>query len=398
MKICACCAGKFEYPRDIKRYGEYYLCRRCLLEQGHCTVCGKRRYSFNVNGVCIQCSRNTEEIFEYTRTPLVAHTVPTDPTIGPGVTLDNFDNKVLKAPPKIKCMGCGLYERARRFTKTEDGLVCDRCLQEYVKCHLCGKIKRGFSTRCFDCMHKTAYGAEHNWRYKPRKFIKYGSGDILFGIENEVEVKEDKRAYLTNFSKNHHHDVAYTMFDGTIHYGTEVVMHPHSFEKLKAFNFKPMLEGVIKSPTTGMHIHISRTSFTNRLHLYKFMKFVNHNKKFIKFIAGRPSGRDRQWDFADRRILVQKAKGARVDVSKYVDINIQHGETIELRIFKGAVTPKEIISNIEFCHALILFSGKYGPNSAIDVDKYVSFVGSRQDTYSSLNERLKIWEKKQANE
>ena len=42
---------------------------------------------------------------------------------------------------------------------------------------------------------------------------------------------------------------------------------------------------------------------------------------------------------------------------RYMAINLQNTETIEIRIFKGSLKYERVLSGIEFCHALVQYSG-----------------------------------------
>ena len=73
---------------------------------------------------------------------------------------------------------------------------------------------------------------------------------------------------------------------------------------------------------------------------------------------------------------MEKAKGGRVDPHKYVDVNLQHGPSIELRIFAGVVDFPSLLKNIEFCHALYEFSRDAHRDDAFKVTKFIEHVES----------------------
>jgi hypothetical protein len=216
------------------------------------------------------------------------------------------------------------------------------------------------------------------------------------GIENEVEMDDDteKAYYIVQLAREYYFDEAYTMHDGTINYGTEVVFHPRTFKAIKDFNFEPMFKGIKPHQNTGMHVHLSRSGFSSKTHLYKFMRFFARNKAFTERVAERKSGRYRAWTFTDSRKIVGKLRGdyGMFGEDKYVDINLKHPETIEVRIFKGAVTTEQLMKNVEFCHALWRFSKRHPPKDMRKVP-FIRWVMGLESDYPNLVAFLKRSEK-----
>lgn len=274
----------------------------------------------------------------------------------------NQDKTVCKACEKLigVCDTCGNNTILVK-SRVPDKHVCVRCYRTEVICTVCKnwvseatQLRSGHRA-CPDCRYKNGLPHEEGWRYRPNKFHCVGEGTVFFGIENEMSLKTNRDAYLKHIAKHFHPHVAYCQHDGTIDYGTEVVFHPMTFEKIKLFDFSPLFSPDVQaSSTTGMHIHITRSAFTQK-DLYRFMHFISKNPNFIRFIAERKENAAQQWVFTHPELLEQKAAGINVDPHKYTDINLKHSETVEVRVFKGAVTDAQFRKNIEFCHALLKF-------------------------------------------
>lgn len=229
----------------------------------------------------------------------------------------------------------------------------------------------------------------HNWRYRPPVFIEYGVDDFHFGIENEFSVDESvasRDKVIASLSKMFHERVAYIQHDGSVHNGGELVTHPMTFSQIKqdkqglskAFN----VDGVIPHHSTGMHIHISKSAFTT-VSLYKFMKFISDHKEFIELVAERKSGGGRSaWSFEDKSMLKGKAISKRSG-DKYVDVNLTHPKSVEVRIFKGATKFEQLLKNVEFCHALTTFS-KFCGISTPSMKQFLGYIKDNSDKYGNL--------------
>ncbi len=106
------------------------------------------------------------------------------------------------------------------------------------------------------------------------------------------------------------------------------------------------------SGSCGMHVHISRDSFTG-LHLAKFMRFINSraNLRFISAIAQRESNQySRLFDVP----LQECANNLQTSgtSAKYSAVNCRNSATIEVRIFRGNLSKVGVLKNLEFVHAL----------------------------------------------
>lgn len=353
--LCEVCGGDFPHsPDGVLKYGRYYICKRCLAAQTPCTVCGKKRIHKDVFDRCEDCVE-----------PLIPQSwiIAEEDTPPPRI-------KIREDRKKGICPSCG-ERKVLDENMDGDGLICGSCYYHSGKCTACGekshRLERSRYDRrlCPKCQVKESRGVEQRWNYRPDKFFKYGSGDFLLGAENEVQMGDiiNKDQYLDQIAGNYPKVEVYTMYDGTIDYGTEVVFHPRTLKSYQKLKYSGMTYGIRHHNNCGMHVHISRDAFLNKMHLYKFIRFIFKNKKFITKIAERDVGthRQRSWKFTKELDAISKVKGYDVDPDKYMDINMLHPETIELRIFQGATTKEQFLKNMEFAHALTLFSKETRP-------------------------------------
>lgn len=512
MHNCAACGGRFDYPTDIKMYGEHYLCRQCLKTQTPCDTCGRKRYAkkktnkgemctgcinnvirnhYHVGFTCCNCDLYILEVkvknadvaqypdlkkgkwckdcFEkaiegltpvHLKSCVMCGNKTQERTIDGkkfhvcnrcvdeykprvcGICHEHLEWRRTKATShegkKVNvcghciehdivflCVECGLYHMKEDMVKARVGWSCQKCIKKYGHCQHCRQLallsttadgfklcatcrdQRGIcidgckkiafnlrhtkqGTLCEDCRHEMGAGVCENWRYRPGVFIEHGDGELFFGIENEISLGENtgKKKYENHIAKKFHTTLAYTQHDGTIDYGVEVVFHPMTFEyaKTKAKLGDMFTKAVRSSPTTGMHVHITRTAF-NKMHLYKFMRFISTNPAFVEVMAQRQAGGRRQYRITDGELLASKARGEYVDQDKYTDINVNHTETIELRIFKGAVTIEQLYANLEFCHALFMFTRDCHPRE-LESQALLRYVEQHIEIYSNLHQFL----------
>jgi len=188
--------------------------------------------------------------------------------------------------------------------------------------------------------------------------------------------------------------------DGSIgHNGIEIVTVPMSFEFIKNtdyfFNFYKNVGGFLGSfsrNSTGVHIHIGR-KFLTTLQQAKIVDFINNSMNFdylIK-IAGRDFVNDNSNTYARPLFKDHSIKDvadyikSRSSADKYNAVNINHRDTIEIRIFKGNVKPEVLYRYVEFTDALVNFV----KNVSLETNQYfkfLEFVESHRAVYPILFE------------
>ena len=69
---------------------------------------------------------------------------------------------------------------------------------------------------------------------------------------------------------------------------------------------------------------------------------------------------------------------------KYVPVNLQHRDTVEVRIFKGNLLEKSIRKNFEFVDSLYYFT-RENPIYRLKVGEYLDFCSRDIKKYPNLN-------------
>lgn len=151
--------------------------------------------------------------------------------------------------------------------------------------------------------------------------------------------------------------------DGTLggEYPFEIVTAPATLavqkERWKPFMTNKETKEQLQSYASGhcgMHVHISRDSFTG-LHLAKFMRLINcrENATFITKIAQRANNR-----YATYRPNASIMESANLILDNrgggghYQAVNTSNLKTVEVRIFRGNLAKGQFYKNLEFVHAV----------------------------------------------
>jgi hypothetical protein len=241
----------------------------------------------------------------------------------------------------------------------------------------------------------------NSYSYRPAmKFHKLSNENEnapFFGIELEVERKNSnglKHKYMAGMIEHEHW---YFKTDGSLTDGFEIVTHPMTFnyikqaEKTFSDSLKLLVENGYNSydaNTCGMHIHISKNNFTT-WHLYRFLKFFVENKEFIVSISQRKMEKLKKWaniEDDNDSSLIYKAKKKDGNSERYVAINLKNTQTIEIRIFRGTLNFNSFMKNIEFAHALFMYTKE---NKDVSLDGFKMYIESSCD-YSNLKKFINL--------
>lgn len=228
---------------------------------------------------------------------------------------------------------------------------------------------------------------------------------LYFGIELEVEYEdgydvEKLRQVVRKDFKDYMYDVGY---DGSIRNGIEYRFNPMTYSTLQRTTFLDKFCKCIDShgatsydnPRCGMHVHVSREAF-EPLHAKKYWQFFYRNPNFIKFVSRRRYDDLKQW--ANPRAFTAEqwesmAKDSdgfpRYNHNKYQAINIHSRHpTMEVRIFRGTLSPSGIRGNIQFLHSLYYFTKHHGQDNC-ELDTYLDWL-SKQSEYTGANRLCNI--------
>lgn len=214
------------------------------------------------------------------------------------------------------------------------------------------------------------------------------TGEIQFGVEWEVSIKSafSVDSALWNMGAiNPFHVMAKS--DSSISRGFEIVSRPASLAEHKKcfapfFNADREFIGKVygASPSTGIHIHISRKNLT-AIQIAKMVAFLHrpHNRDFVQAIAGRSANRYCDWSTAKsiKTSLIRSGNRYKVvdpDHNRYTALNLTKVNTVEVRIFSGTADMDTFFKNLEFVAALVEFTGPDTLTNLKEVTSFEAFV------------------------
>ena len=263
-----------------------------------------------------------------------------------------------------------------------------------------------------------------NGRRSSRQVTIGSMPKIYFGIEIETEstngvYPSDGAEMISNLCGG----LVYCKQDGSINYGFEVVTHPMSlgFVQNHADNLWDGLARLRRkgfrawtTSTCGLHIHISRNAFIEPRHLHKFMWFIYGsdvtNASSVKRSAHEKhiadikqfAGRDSQWSKFNRDSFLGTAydgddangnsnyiqpslgdiarghtkKGNPISPygdERYLALNRNNRNTLELRFFRPSLRPETIRASIEFVQCLFDYTEQVTFNQVMHQNALASF-------------------------
>lgn len=231
-------------------------------------------------------------------------------------------------------------------------------------------------------------------------------GELYFGVEIEALL----RAYsLTGFLTELHQlygDLVTGKRDGTVEgnvekwmgekgnvIATELVVSPMTLECYQNRKWSAIFDKVLKPESSytcqlGGHIHMSLNSFVNRLHLYKYMKFIRTNIEYIKFIGERDFSRNNYCKaHSNNGKVVQQVKHWSTNGDRYEMLNVTHFDTLENRFFVSPFTREHLLKNLEWCQALWAFTKTASLH--FTVEDFHAWVHKHDKEYPSLIKFIK---------
>lgn len=316
----------------------------------------------------------------------------------------------------VTCDNCG--DRIMRNESEGDNMVtlCRHCYEySYTHCEDCNCLLHNDDARyeddsdyayCEDCYQKLQEKAIKNYNFKPEP-IFFGSGNLFYGVELEVdkggEYEENAQILLNIANKNE--ERIYCKHDGSLNDGFEIVSHPMSLDyHINNMNWLEILEKATdmnycshNTSTCGLHIHCSRSAFgadydeqeraIGRLVFF----FERHWGEMVK-LSRRTADNLEHW--ASRYATISSTteetykKAKNKHMGRYVAVNLQNYNTIEIRLFRGSLRYKTFISALqlvdEICRCAINLS-----DEEIEDMSWSDFVLKIPQEKSELVEYLK---------
>lgn len=338
------------------------------------------------------------------------------------------------------------------FNMVCDSFWCQNCTENYAHwCDRCEEYQRDNTyyiqdmgeSWCIDCADNSAVWCEscdeynrdgcsngceddfsdgdriiHDYSYRPDP-IFHSTDDtsrLFFGMEIEVEAESyDQRREAAQYAHSileEQNSLAYLKNDGSLNCGFEVVTHPMTYnffmneadefwqtiDKLKTdFNMKSWA-----TRTCGLHIHISRSGFTNPPHLHRFLRLVYSNPDFYQLMAGRSAsswakfddvmsydGQNEKWT---RSYKGKMADPTTTSTDRYSAINTNNRATVEMRIFKGSINTTNVRGALGLAHASVEYTRTMTiqevKEGALSTERFIDYINSKPELYADVTTRM----------
>lgn len=186
--------------------------------------------------------------------------------------------------------------------------------------------------------------------------------------------------------------------DGSLNDGAELVTRPAPYS-WQAELFKPesLLQAITRAggesfdtDTCGLHVHVGRAQLTT-LQIARALVFLHNpeNEHFIKRIAQRNPQR---WArIATGKTYSKKEVTRNGDEGRYTSLNLSNQHTVELRIFRGTLSPSGVLRAIQFTIALFhaqRMEAGIPLSHAHRLDSFLSYVMKHRADFPQLAEWL----------
>jgi hypothetical protein len=295
----------------------------------------------------------------------------------------------------IRCEDCGTYiPRGSSYTTSNRGIgkkVCYACYKRRQKY----RIKSYHESVNLEWYDKKDERGNNTHSKRER-------GKPYFGFELEIgrggETDENSEIAIMELKEE-----VYTMHDGSIDSGFEIISHPHSEEALYNLPydtaFKKLVHKGYRSHdinTCGLHLHIGRELFKGEEAIAKMIYFYEKNKEDILKFSRRKKDQINRWasfysnwsikptkDFCFSIIDDYDKRG--MHDARYKAINLQGRSTVEVRLMKGTLMPDTFRATLDFMITIANNSNKVSWEDIDNNEKWLE--GIKENTIKYMSKR-----------
>lgn len=322
------------------------------------------------------------------------------------------------------CVRCGIWHKISNrpvFTIKDGDSVYSMCENGYRHmvsiCECCGEPTLRMNsydyngkTYCRQCYQdRTKYKIksyhEHidlKWYDDNNEPTDRQRGTPYFGFELEVGAGGESDSASEEVIKMFDEEV-YTMHDGSIEDGFEIISHPHTEKAL--FNmpyddvFKRLADmGYLSHNISccGLHLHIGREMFKTRNALAKMLYFYENNKDDLLRFSRRRLGQLNRWSafyspfdeglsMDDCYTIIDSYDQRGDHDDRYKAVNLQRTSTVEIRCMRGTLLPSTFRATLDF---IITIAKNSNTISELDIDDTSKWLeGVKEETINYMKQR-----------
>jgi hypothetical protein len=199
-----------------------------------------------------------------------------------------------------------------------------------------------------------------------------------------------------------------SVYDGSSSCGVEFNTHPFNWNwfiknKKCFYDLGKFLEEQKYrcNRTCGFHVHINKSFFKDKEHIYRFLYMFYRDPRKIKNISKRGNSstlKSYANPWIDKKLLKRKtnrkSKIILQDIKdlfgdkgwlkglKDIAVNTYHKKTIEVRIFQSTINPLLFASYLEYCMALAIYTKN--KNNKLTIDNFKRYTIRNKRKYPNL--------------
>ncbi len=282
------------------------------------------------------------------------------------------------------CISCDRLIRNSELWNNRSGEnYCQSCYEDlYFECQECGVetlSSLGQNGSNGDSLCPSCYLQEQRnenieeSHYEPDyHFYKLAYENTCFmGFELEVELSEDRdrgsasKKLIQFLEENNLYKYFYFKQDGSLENGFEIVSHPftlaYSHKKFKLMKLLKYLKtaGFTSYDTgnCGFHIHLDRR-YLSEENISTMRAFFIVCKEYLKKLSGRKGTGNGYCSFEGDLTKEQVREGGQDGRYWAFNMNTEKN-TVEIRVFRGTLKHRKIVSFLQFAEAFHRFSREY---------------------------------------
>jgi len=349
-------------------------------------------------------------------------------------SIRNRDDGYNSVDDAIWCEGCTdddatwcNYNRHQEWTQDSSYWIsdigeswCSGCADSRANwCESCEEYSAEGCDSCEGGDFVNGIKVVHDYTYRPDAIFHTTDNNTRLFFGMEIEVESPNGWEIRNESARYLYDkleagasLAYLKNDGSLNCGYEIVTHPMTYDFFtnEATEFWESLDHIrdvynMKSwatKTCGLHIHISRTGFTNPPHLHRFLNLVYSNPDFYQAMAGRSASSWAKFDDVmsyntETRVVGRSYKNkvadpSRTSTDRYSAVNTNNYATIEMRIFKGSINKTNVRGALGLAHASVEYTRTMSiqevKDGALCASNLIKYIESKPELYADTIIRI----------
>lgn len=323
-------------------------------------------------------------------------------------------------PDVYFCSMCGIYHKVSNRPKfsiqDDNGITFNMCELGYSNmvtiCTRCGKAflsnnifiynTEGYCDNCYKSIMKYKIKGYHervdlSWYNKVEDkniALRRNPSIPYFGFELEIGAGGERDDISQKVIEELNEEV-YTMHDGSIDSGFEIISHPHTEDALYNLPYDNVFRNLSMIGyrshdigCCGLHLHIGREMFNSQESLAKMLYFYENNKQDIMRFSRRSAAQLDRWaafysydegvSLSDCYAILNDYDEGDCHDDRYKAVNLQRSSTVEIRCMRGTLNPHTFRATLDFIITVAKNSNNISKEDIDNIDLWLD--GIKQET------------------